>query len=116
MNKSPCFVATIDVALEEKLRSDLTEQGFVLTHPLHTLFAAQKKGVSCTLYESGKLTVQGKDKDDFIAFYLEPEILQSFAYIHPTANIDLTARIGIDQAGKGDFFGPLCIAGVQAAR
>jgi ribonuclease HIII len=26
----------------------------------------------------------------------------------------MTARIGIDESGKGDFFGPLCIAGVQA--
>lgn len=108
------FVATIDVALADKLREDLSSQGFELTKPPYTLFSAQKKGVSCILYTSGKLTVQGKDKDDFIAFYLEPEILQKLAYTHPELGVDLTARIGIDEAGKGDFFGPLCIAGVQA--
>ena len=26
--------------------------------------------------------------------------------------MDLTPHIGIDESGKGDFFGPLCIAGV----
>src|SRR5579864_6497505 len=108
------FVATIDIALADKLREDLSSQGFEFTKPPYTLFSAQKKGVSCILYTSGKLTVQGKDKDDFIAFYLEPEILQKLAYTHPELGVDLTPRIGIDEAGKGDFFGTLCIAGVQA--
>ncbi len=111
---SPTFVATIDPSLEEKLRQDLATQGFVFTKPPYTLFSAQKKGVSCTLYTSGKLTVQGKDKAEFITFYLEPEILQSVAFSYPEVSVDFTARIGIDEAGKGDFFGPLCIAGVQA--
>jgi ribonuclease HIII len=108
------FVATIDLALADKLREDLVGQGFELTKPPYTLFSAQKTGVSCTLYTSGKLTVQGKGKDEFIAFYLEPEILKKLAYTHPELGVDMTARIGIDEAGKGDFFGPLCIAGVQA--
>jgi ribonuclease HIII len=109
------FVATIDLALASKLQSDLQEQGFTLTKPPYTLFSAQKSGVSCTLYTSGKLTVQGKQKDDFIAFYLEPEILQSIAYTYPEVGVDMTPHIGVDEAGKGDFFGPLCIAGVQAS-
>lgn len=52
--------------------------------------------------------------NDFIAFYLEPEILQSVAYSYPETQVSMTGRIGIDESGKGDFFGPLCIAGVQA--
>ncbi len=116
MEKLSCFVTTIDLALAEKLRGDLLEQGFSLKTPQYTLFSAQKEGVSCTLYTSGKLTVQGKGKDTFIEFYLEPQILGTFSYTHPAdvADLDLSARIGIDEAGKGDFFGPLCIAGVQA--
>lgn len=113
-DKSSCFVAHIDLSLADKLRNDLIEQGFELTTPLYTLFSAQKKGVSCTLYASGKLTVQGKNKDDFIHFYLETEILKSLAYSHPEPAADLIAHIGIDESGKGDFFGPLCIAGVYA--
>lgn len=112
--KTSCFVATIDLSLADKLRTDLIEQGFELSKPPYTLFSALKKGVSCTLYTSGKLTVQGKDMKDFITFYLEPEILKSIAYSYPEAGVKMTPRIGIDESGKGDFFGPLCIAGVQA--
>jgi ribonuclease HIII len=108
------FVATIDLNLADKLQGDLTQQGFQLTKPPYTVFSAQKKGVSCTLYTSGKITVQGKDKDDFIAYYLEPEILQSLSYTYPEINVDMTAHIGVDEAGKGDYFGPLCIGGVFA--
>jgi ribonuclease HIII len=51
---------------------------------------------------------------DFITFYLEPEILQSVAYSYPETQVSMVSHIGIDESGKGDFFGPLCIAGVQA--
>jgi ribonuclease HIII len=112
--KSSCFVATISLDLSDKLRNDLIEQGFKITTPAHTVFSAQKKRVSCTLYTSGKLTVQGKDMEEFITFYLEPEILQSVAFSYPETQVNLIPHIGIDESGKGDFFGPLCIAGVQA--
>ena len=112
--KPSCFVATIDLSLAEKLRGDLLEKGFELTQPAHTIFSAQKKGVSCTLYTSGKLTVQGKEMEEFITFYLEPEILKSVTFSYREAEVNFTARIGIDEAGKGNFFGPLCVAGVQA--
>jgi ribonuclease HIII len=114
MAKTSCFTATIDLKLEAKLRADLESQGFELSKPPYTLFSAKKKNLSCTLYESGKLTVQGKEMDEFIEFYLEPEILGKFVHTHAAALLDKTARIGLDEAGKGDFFGPLCIAGVYA--
>lgn len=115
LSPSPaCFVATIDLSLAGKLKQDLIDQGFSITTPAYTFFSGQKKGVSCTLYRSGKLTVQGSGKDEFISFYLEPQILGTFTYTHPTVGLNLEAKIGIDEAGKGDFFGPLCIAGVYA--
>ncbi|MES2344693.1 MAG: ribonuclease HIII [Chlamydiota bacterium] len=111
---SSCFVTEINLHLKDKLKEDLLTQGFQLTTPPYTVFSAKKNGVSCTLYTSGKLTVQGKGKDEFISFYLEPEILGNLSYSHPEISLDLTPRIGIDEAGKGDYFGPLCIAGIQA--
>lgn len=110
---SNCFVTKIDLALAEKLREDLVSQGFTLSQPPYTIFSAQKSGLQCTLYSSGKLTVQGKNKSDFITFYLEPEILKDLPFSNP--KIAKHPHIGIDEAGKGDFFGPLCIAGVQAS-
>ncbi len=114
MQNQNCFVTTIDLSLTEKLREDLAARGFQFEKPLHTIFSAKKERLSCTLYLSGKLTVQGKDKDEFIQFYLEPEILGNLSYSHPELAVDFTPHIGIDEAGKGDFFGPLCIAGLFA--
>jgi ribonuclease HIII len=108
------FTTKIDLKLSTKLQEDLKEQGFELTKPPYTLFSAKKKGISCTLYESGTLTVQGKEMGSFMEFYLEPEILQNFQFSHPEAHLDLTPHIGMDEAGKGDFFGPLCVAAVYA--
>lgn len=114
MNNNGSFVTAIDLSLAEKLKSDLLQQNFSLSQPPYTLFSAKKGNLSCTLYQSGKLVVQGKDKKEFIEYYLEPEILGSFSFSYPETELNLTPRIGIDEAGKGDFFGPLCIAGVQA--
>ena len=63
-------------------------------------------------YESGKLVVQGKGTQEFVEFVLEPEILQEArlgyeAVLNPDL---LLPRLGVDESGKGDFFGPLCIA------
>lgn len=133
------FVSTIALNLAKKLKSDLIEQGFTLSTPPYTLFSGKKPGVSCTLYTSGKLVVQGGEITPFMEFYLEPEILQEFSFTygtqlglaentaktekktaHPPGNVQgkvqhgLTPHIGVDESGKGDFFGPLCIAAVYA--
>jgi len=108
-----CFVAQVDEKLIPKLIKDLEDQGFEIAHPPHTHFSAKKKGLSCTAYTSGKLVVQGKEMDEFIEFYLEPQILKTFSYKHGE-QLNETARIGVDEAGKGDFFGPLCVAAVYA--
>jgi ribonuclease HIII len=114
VHKPSCFSTKINLSLKDKLRADLISQGFDLTQPAHTIFSAKKPGISCTLYESGSLTVQGKEMGPFIEFYLEPEILQTFGFSNPDVGLDLSPHIGMDEAGKGDFFGPLCIAAVFA--
>lgn len=109
------FVAQINIGLADKLRIDLTGQGFTLTRPPHSIFSAKKPGVSCTLYESGKLLIQGKAIDDFILYYIEPEILHNLTYSHPEQYVERKAHIGVDEAGKGDFFGPLCVCAVYCS-
>jgi len=113
--KPTIFVTKVDISVADKLIPDLEGQGFTISKPQYTVFSAKKKGLSCTLYESGKLMVQGKDTPTFMEFYLEPEVLGTFTYSYGDLQIDQTARIGIDESGKGDFFGPLCIAGVYAS-
>ena len=115
IKKQPsCFVAQIDSSKFNKLRDLLIEENFELGERPYAEFAAKKKGLSCTLYSSGKIVVQGKEMDSFIRYQLEPQILESFDYSYKDLNLDKTPRIGIDESGKGDFFGPLCVAGVYA--
>lgn len=106
------FVTTLDMKLATRLLSDLKNQDFEISTPPYTRFSGKKKGLTCTLYESGKLVVQGKGCAEFLEFYLEPNILKKFEYTHPLIDKDLSPHIGIDESGKGDFFGPLCVAGV----
>jgi ribonuclease HIII len=77
-------------------------------------FAFESDKTNVVFYESGKLVVQGKGTQEFIEFLLEPEILKQAKLGYETIlNPDLLLpRIGVDESGKGDFFGPLCIAGV----
>ena len=77
-------------------------------------FAASDPKVSVVFYESGKLVVQGKGTQEFVEFVLEPQILGEArlgyeAVLNPEL---LLPRLGVDESGKGDLFGPLCIAGV----
>ncbi|SPE60910.1 Ribonuclease HIII [Verrucomicrobia bacterium] len=77
-------------------------------------FAAESDKTNLVFYESGKLVVQGKGTQEFIEFVLEPEILKEARLGYETIlNPELLLpRLGVDESGKGDFFGPLCIAGV----
>ncbi|MDN3504134.1 MAG: ribonuclease HIII [Rhabdochlamydiaceae bacterium] len=111
-----CFVTKIELNLKDKLQKDLIDQGFELFTPPHSFFSAKRNGIVICLYKSGKLTVQGKNKNEFISYYLEPEILKDFTYSYPEIGIDFTPRIGIDEAGKGDFFGPLSVGGLYSSQ
>ncbi len=80
----------------------------------HARFSGVGKDVNVTFYESGKLVVQGKGTEEFVQFVLEPEVLGEARLGYETVlNPELLdPRLGIDESGKGDFFGPLCTAGV----
>lgn len=76
-------------------------------------FAGEKEKTNVVFYGSGKLVIQGKGTQEFVEFVLEPEILKAARLGYETV-LDpelLAPRLGVDESGKGDFFGPLCIAG-----
>jgi ribonuclease HIII len=77
-------------------------------------FAFESDKCNVVFYESGKLVVQGRGTQEFVEFVLEPEVLKQAKLGYETVlNPDLLLpRFGVDESGKGDFFGPLCVAGV----
>jgi ribonuclease HIII len=101
------------------LREMLAAQGFDFVERPYTIFFAQKGKLSVAVYEKGpKVVVQGKDTEDFVRFHLEPEILKEakLGYEEVLNPEMFEPHFGIDESGKGDFFGPLVIAGVYVDR
>jgi ribonuclease HIII len=105
----------LDAAQAEALQALLEEQGFEFEERPYTRCFARKPGLTVAVYEKGpKAVIQGKDTEQFIQFTLEPLVLGEarlgYEEIHHPERF--TPHFGIDESGKGDFFGPLVIAGV----
>jgi ribonuclease HIII len=96
------------------LKTLLQERHYKFREVPYARFAAEKDKTNLVFYESGKLVVQGKGTQEFIEFVLEPEVLKEarLGYEEVLNPELLLPRFGVDESGKGDFFGPLCIAGV----
>ncbi|PYJ49632.1 MAG: ribonuclease HIII, partial [Verrucomicrobia bacterium] len=102
-----------------KLRTLLAESGFQFSAKQYTLFFAQKNNLSVAVYEKGpKVLVQGKGAEEFVQFELEPKILGEaklgYEEVHSPEMFE--PHFGVDESGKGDFFGPLVVAGVYVDR
>ena len=98
-----------------KLRALLDELGFEFSPKEYTIFFGQKNKLSVAVYEKGpKVLVQGKGVEEFVQFELEPKILgeAKLGYEEVHAPEMFEPHFGVDESGKGDFFGPLVIAGV----
>ena len=96
------------------MKSCLEARNYSFREVPYARFAGEKDKTNVVFYESGKLVVQGKGTQEFVEFVLEPEVLQEAklgyeAVLNPEL---LLPRIGVDESGKGDFFGPMCVAGV----
>lgn len=86
--------------------------------PDHSLYGFKHKDKQVTLvaYKSGKLVVSGKGTQDFVQEYLEPEITGDprlgYDEVHHPEWFEPHA--GLDEAGKGDLFGPVVATTVIA--
>lgn len=98
----------------ETLRRVLERDGFDFESKDHAVFAARKGKLNVTVYQKGpKVLIQGRDTADFIQFTLEPEVLGEarLGYEEILQPELFAPHFGIDESGKGDYFGPLVIAG-----
>lgn len=99
----------------DRLQTLLREAGWLFLERPYTLYFAQKEKLTLAVYEKGpKIVVQGKGTEEFVEFILEPQILGEaklgYEDVHNPAMFE--PHFGVDESGKGDFFGPLVIAGV----
>ena len=114
--KTTSFVCTLTPEQRADLKRFMEERGWEFQDaPPYAEFRAAHERVTVVCYSSGKLVAQGKGTADFVSFVLEPEILHSFAFTATEAEVaadEITPHGGVDESGKGDFFGPLAVAAV----
>ncbi|MDQ3199200.1 MAG: ribonuclease HIII [Verrucomicrobiota bacterium] len=113
------YTAALTAAQVAALKQLLEEAGFEFSPKPYTIYFAQKEKLSVAVYEKGpKVLLQGRGIEDFVSFELEPKILGEARLGYEEVNTPemFEPHFGIDESGKGDFFGPLVIAGVYTDR
>ncbi len=118
--KLASYTAKLDRAQLEKLRAICDARGFTPFEVAYTHFAfkADHLKINLSAYTSGKVVIAGKGTEDFVTNTLEPEVtgaakLGYDEVLHPDW---FEAHAGLDESGKGDFFGPVIAATVIADR
>ena len=102
----------------EQFKDYLTQQGYSFEERPHQYFLARKGGLVVNLYLSGKIVIAGNDKMRRAGVVEFLDTLEAEQHIKVKKEYDpieiAGIRLGTDEAGKGDYFGPLVIAGVLA--
>ncbi|MEZ4475136.1 MAG: ribonuclease HIII [bacterium] len=96
----------------------LDEHGFEFAEAPHAFWTARGPEVIATFYRSGKLLLQGKEADTWRGLLgdvtADARPYHRALQQHPTPAP--ACWIGTDEAGKGDYFGPMVVAGVAIRR
>jgi len=114
--KLSSYTVKLDDAQMEKLRTILEGRGWEAFEVAYARFAFRGPNCNVTAYTSGKAVIAGKGTEDFVLHTLEGEVTQApqLGYdrvLHPDW---FEAHAGLDESGKGDFFGPVVAATVIA--
>ncbi len=105
------YTITLEPDQLEKLESVCDKRLYGYYHVDHSLFAfkAPHEQVNIVAYKSGKVVIQGKGMESFVQNVLEMEVTgeprMGYDEIHHPEWFE--AHAGVDEAGKGDLFGPL---------
>ncbi len=114
--KKTIYVCTLTKGQSDQLRALMEERGWEFDSMQYAYWRGKKDRTNVVSYESGKLKVDGSGTAEFVQYLLEPEILKEyrFGYEIELAEIEhpdmFLPHAGIDESGKGEFFGPLVFA------
>ncbi len=116
--KLSSYTIKLDDAQMEKLRAYCERRLWAPFEVAYSRFAykADHLKLNVTAYTSGKVVIAGKGTEDFVRDVIEPEITMAakLGYddvLHPDW---FESHAGLDESGKGDFFGPVTTATVIA--
>ena len=113
------FVTKVAPGQFQALRERLAGGPFEFRSVPHAAFSVKGDGAVATLYQSGKLVIQGPDPEDFLARWTDLEAVAAPKKAKSERPDDPELILappvtGSDEAGKGDYFGPLVVAAVRA--
>ncbi len=99
-------------ALKKKLAADAAYRTCMREY---ADYCFESESVNVAFYpKKGRLLIQGRGADDFVkqVLQLNPETSAPAKSTTLPALVDTTPHFGVDESGKGDYFGPLVVAGV----
>ncbi len=131
MSGGATLVLKLDAAAGAKLSDALTQAGYEFRSVAYARFQARGEGVVATLYDSGKLVMQGREVQMWAERYLGPRAAAQATGSRKSnggengngngkrggLSADEEQRlaklpeqaVGSDEAGKGDTFGPMVV-------
>ena len=115
--KLSTYTVKLDDAQMEKLRALCVARQWEPFEVPYARFAFRGTDVNVTAYDKRKVVViAGKGTEEFVTMTLEPEItLAAKLGYDEVLNPDwFETHAGLDESGKGDFFGPVVAATVIA--
>lgn len=118
------LVLKVPPADQERLRARLNSLDLEWRSVPHAAFSARGEGAVVTLYNSGKLVIQGADPEAFVLQHTglelpaDPTRQTEAGSVAATSTGDPFAHltgpvVGSDETGKGDYFGPLVVVAVR---
>lgn len=112
MTKKTSFTFPLNPAQQAALAEHLRVGNYLPAKVPYTTAAADGADCRICLYTSGKLVVQGRGAEEWVTFVLEPQILGEVktGYDEVLNTEASQPHMGVDESGKGDFFGPMVIA------
>lgn len=118
--KLSSYTIKLDDAQLGRLQAICEARGWTPFPVAYTRFAfkADHLKVNLSAYTSGKVVIAGRGTEDFVRDVLEPEVTrQARLGYDEVLNPDwFEDHAGLDESGKGDFFGPVIAATVIGRR
>ena len=118
--KLSSYTIKLDDAPMDILKAIGEARGWAPFEVAYTRFAfkAEAAKLNICAYTSGKVVIAGKGTEDFVRDVLEPEVTKAAKLGYDEVlNPDwFEAHAGLDESGKGDFFGPVVAATVIAEK
>jgi ribonuclease HIII len=134
MNESKTYSISVEINKKDLIYNFLDSRGFAFKDHQYSFFKAQHNKVTVIFYTKGKLVIQGLDSTKCYKNLISEGLIPDDLYCTDKKGIknkdiessvskvnifdnsqDISASslfvgIGIDESGKGDFFGPLVVS------